>query len=108
MEAAAHGESKHDVGPDRELTIIICSADEDREFTLAKTTKINDVIAAAVEAFGLDPNDAYDLFFPNQGGGGHDPGSNQNILLPKDRPLVSFDEIHDGTKLILTSRGGGV
>jgi hypothetical protein len=102
-------ESKHEVRVDKDLTILICSADEDREFTFARTTKIRDVITAAVTAFGLDPNDAYDLSLPKKGGdGGHGGGSHQSVSLSKDRPLGSYHEIQDGTKLVLTSRGGGV
>ena len=104
--AAVHGEPKR-VRPDKELTIVICSADDDREFAFDRNTKVADVIAVAVKAFGLDPNDAYDLFLHKRDGG-HGDGGNQNSPLPKDRPLGSFPEIHDGTKLILTSRGGGV
>lgn len=107
-----HDQAKNGVRPDKELTITICSTDDDQEFTFPRTTKVADVIAAAVKAFGLDPNDAYDLFLSKRHGGGHGGGGHggghQNAPLEKDRPLGSYDEIQDGTKLILTSRGGGV
>jgi hypothetical protein len=105
-----HGQDVHPA-PHKELTITICSADDDREFTFPRTTKIGEVIATAVKAFGLDPNDAYDLFLPKRptgGQGGNGGCAHQNQPLDKDRTLGSYHEIHDGAELILTSRGGGV
>jgi hypothetical protein len=103
VEPAVHSEPKHDVRPDKELVIFISSADEDGKFDFTGTTTVAEAIAAAVKAFGLDPNDAYDLAFPK---GPHDKKPKEP--LPKDRALGSFPEIKDGTKLILTARGGGV
>ncbi len=84
--------------PDKDITIIICSADDDGRFTFDKNTKIKDVINEAVRKFQLDPKDAYDLTFPDK----------PKEPLEKERTLGSYREIKDGTKLVLTSRGGGV
>lgn len=103
MESIEHSEPTHEVRPNRELMIFISSADDDEKFDFKRSTTVAEAIAVAVKQFELDPNDAYDLSFPQK------PGQKKpSELLPKDRPLGSFPEIKDGTQLILTARGGGV
>lgn len=97
MEATAADVKKPSGKSDKDVTILICSADEDREFTFDKNAKIGEVIDKVVDAFGLSKNDTYSLVFPDQ----------PKEPLDKNRPLVSY-HIKDGTKLILTSVGGGV
>jgi hypothetical protein len=103
METATHSELSAAVRPGRELKIFISSADEDRKFEFAPATTVGQAITDAVNVFGLDPNDAYDLTFAHKP---HDKKPQEP--LPKDRTLGSIPEIKDGTQLILTSRGGGV
>lgn len=98
MEKVAEAEKKHGGKPDKELTIEIISADQDETFTFLRDTKVKEVISTAVAKLGLDPKDAYDLTFPDR----------PKEPLEHERPLGSYHEIHDGTKLVLTSRGGGV
>ena len=83
--------------PDHNVTVVISTPDEDREFTFPKTTKISEVISTAVSTFGLDPKDVYSLAFADKPSEKLDP----------NRPLGSF-KIEDGTKLVLSSKGGGV
>ena len=83
--------------PDHAVTVVISTSDEDREFMFAKTTKIFDVISTVVGAFGLDPKDVYSLALADKPSEKLDP----------NRPLVSY-QIEDGTKLVLSSKGGGV
>lgn len=83
--------------PDKDITVLISSPDEDAKFTFKKTTKVEAAIKEAVEKFGLSPKDQYDLALADE------PAVN----LDPQRPLVSY-KIEDGTKLLLTSRGGGV
>jgi hypothetical protein len=102
VETIAHSEPTHEVRPDKELSIFISSA-EDQKFEFKRSTTVGEAIAVAVNTFKLDPNDAYDLTFPKK------PHQRKpSEPLPKDRPLGSFPEIKDGTQLILTARGGGV
>lgn len=82
---------------DLAVTVIISTPDEDREFTFPKTTKISEVVSAAVNAFGLDPKDVYSLALADK----------PTDKLDADRPLVSY-KIEDGTKLMLSSKAGGV
>src|SRR6266704_7046599 len=98
MEKVAETEKKLDGMPDKELTIEIISADDDETFTFERNAKIKEVINTAVTKFGLEPKDAYDLTFSDR----------PKEPLEHERPLGSYHEIHDGTKLVLTSRGGGV
>jgi hypothetical protein len=84
-------------GADQNVTLLICSADQDVTLTFDKTTKIADVIAAAVTALGLAPSGTYNLVLPDK------PGA----PLDKSRPLVSF-QLQDGAKLVLTATAGGV
>ena len=83
--------------PDDSFTVIVSTADEDREFTFPKTTKISEVITTVVNAFGLDPKDVYSLALADK----------PSEKLEPNRPLVSY-KIEDGTKLVLSSKGGGV
>jgi len=96
MEKVAE-EKKPGHKPDHSVTVVICTPDEDREFTFPKTTKISEVISAAVEVFELDPKDVYSLALADK----------PTEKLAPDRPLVSY-KIEDGTKLVLSSKGGGV
>lgn len=103
VETVAHPEPTPEIRPDKELEIFISSADEDREFDFKRSTTVAEAITVAVNAFKLDPKDAYDLTFPQK------PGQKKpSEPLPKDRTLGSFPEIKDGTQLVLTARGGGV
>ncbi|MGZ5118772.1 MAG: EsaB/YukD family protein [Burkholderiales bacterium] len=83
--------------PDHSVTVVISTADEDREFTFPKTTKISEVISTVLDVFGLDPKDVYSLALADK----------PKEKLAADRPLVSY-KIEDGTKLVLSSKGGGV
>jgi hypothetical protein len=83
--------------PDHDVTVIISTPDEDREFTFPKTTKIAEVISTAVSTFGLDPKDVYSLALADKPSEKLDP----------NRSLVSY-KIENGTKLVLSSKGGGV
>jgi len=103
MTLETHAEPTPEIRPDKELDILISSADEDREFDFKRSTTVGEAIAVAVNTFKLDPNDAYDLTFPKKP---HQKKPSEP--LPKDRTLGSFPEIKDGTQLILTARGGGV
>lgn len=96
MEKVAEAKKPADK-PDHSVTVIISTADEDQEFTFPKTTKISEVIAAVVSAFHLDPKDVYSLALADKPSEKLDP----------DRPLVSY-KIEDDTKLVLSSKGGGV
>lgn len=60
-----------------------------------KTTKIKDVIHAAVTALGIDGGDALELVH------------NGEVLQPVDRPLVSFG-LSGTVKLDLVATGSGV
>jgi hypothetical protein len=103
VETVAHSEPTQEIRPDKDLIILISSADEDRKFEFKRSTTVGEAIAVAVKAFKLDPNDAYDLTSPK-----NPYHKKPSEPLPKDRTLGSFPEIKDGTQLILTARGGGV
>jgi hypothetical protein len=103
MTIETHPEPAPEFRPAKELDIFISSADEDREFDFKRSTTVGEAITVAVNAFKLDPGDAYDLTFPKKP---HQKKPSEP--LPKDRTLGSFPEINDGTQLILTARGGGV
>lgn len=83
--------------PDHDVTVLISAPDEDRKFTFPKTAKISEVLAAAVKAFGLDPNGVYTLALVDKPAEKLDP----------HRTLVSY-KIEDGSKLLLSSKAGGV
>lgn len=103
MTLETHAKPTPEIGPDKDLDVLISSADEDREFDFKRSTTVAEAIAVAVNTFKLDPNDAYDLTFPKKP---HQKRPSEP--LPKNRILGSFPEIKDGTQLILTARGGGV
>lgn len=63
--------------------------------TFAKTTKVEDVINAAIAAKKLDPGEPFEFSF------------NGEPLAPVDRPLVSFG-LEDGANLDLVATGSGV
>jgi hypothetical protein len=94
---ATTASSKSEEKADKNVTVIISTADEDREFTFPKTTKIAEVISTAVSAFNLDPKDVYSLALADKPSEKLDP----------NKPLVSY-KIEDDTKLVLSSKGGGV
>jgi hypothetical protein len=96
MEKVAEGKKPADK-PDHSVTVTISTADEDREFSFPKTTKVSEVVTAAVNAFELDPKDVYSLALADKPSEKLDPS----------RPLVSY-KVEDGTKLVLSSKGGGV
>lgn len=82
---------------DKTLEIKIQSTRGTKDFTFTKETKIADVIAKAVTAFGFTPGDKFELVL----------ASNPGEPLQPERTLVSY-HITDGTVFILTSIGGGV
>ena len=59
-----------------------------------KTTKVGDVITAAIEAMNLDPNEQFDLV-------------HEGAVLDRNRPVVSY-HFGDGTRLELVATGSGV
>lgn len=63
--------------------------------TFPKTAKVEDVIAAAIAAKGLDENETFELFW------------NGEALAPVTRTLVSFG-LEDGAELELVATGSGV
>jgi hypothetical protein len=82
---------------DRNLEIKIQSTRGTKEFSFSKETKIAEVIAKAVTAFGFAPGDKFELVLATK------PGE----VLQPERTLVSY-HITDGTVLVLTAIGGGV
>jgi hypothetical protein len=82
---------------DKTLDIKIQSTRGTKDFSFAKETKIADVIAKAVAAFGFAPGDTFELVL----------ATNPGEALQPERPLVSY-HITDGATLILTAIGGGV
>ena len=82
---------------DKNLEIKIQSTRGTKEFTFSKETKIAEVIAKAVTAFGFAPGDKFELVLAAT------PGE----PLQPERTLVSY-HITDGTVLVLTAIGGGV
>ena len=83
--------------PDHDVTVTISTPDDDKEFTFPRTSKISEVIAVAVNAFELDPKDVYSLALADKPSEKLDP----------NRTLVSY-KVEDGTKLVLSAKGGGV
>jgi hypothetical protein len=79
------------------LKIKIQSTRGTKEFSFSEETKIADVIAKAVEAFGFAPGDKFELVLAVHAG---EP-------LQPERTLASYN-FADGTALILTAIGGGV
>jgi hypothetical protein len=89
----SHGPSKDD----RTLEIVIQSTRGSKKFSFPKETKIADVIAKAVAAFGFAQGDKFELVLATS------PGE----PLRPERTLVSY-HIEDGDIFILTAIGGGV
>jgi hypothetical protein len=82
---------------DKTLEIKIQSTRGTQGFSFPKETKVADVIAAAVAAFGFAAGDKFELVL----------ATNPAESLQPERPLVSY-HIADGTVLVLTAIGGGV
>ncbi|MCX6543519.1 MAG: hypothetical protein NTV05_03795 [Acidobacteria bacterium] len=82
---------------DKTLEIQIQSTRGTHDFSFAKETKVADVVAAAVAAFGFAGGDRFELVL----------ATNPAESLQPERPLVSY-HITDGTVLVLTAIGGGV
>jgi len=82
---------------DKALEIKIQSTRGTKDFTFDKETKIAEVIAKAVAAFGFAPGDKFELVL----------ATNPSEPLSPERTLVSY-HITNGTVLILTATGGGV
>lgn len=82
---------------DKTLEIKIQSTRGTKDFSFPKETKIADVIAKAVAAFGFAPGDRFELVL----------ATNPGEPLQPERTLVSY-HITDGTILVLTAVGGGV
>ncbi len=82
---------------EKNLEIKIQSTRGTKEFSFPKETKVADVIAKAVTAFGFAPGDKFELVLATK----------PSELLQPERTLVSY-HITDGTVLVLTAIGGGV
>jgi len=82
---------------DKNIEIKIQSTRGSKDFSFSKETKVADVIAQAVTAFGFAPGDKFELVLAT------DPGQ----PLQPERTLVSY-HITDGTVFVLTAIGGGV
>lgn len=82
---------------DKNLEIKIQSTRGTKEFSFPKETKIAEVIAKAITAFGFAPGDRFELVLATK------PGE----PLQPERTLVSY-HIADATVLVLTAIGGGV
>ena len=82
---------------DKTLEIKIQSTRGTKDFSFPKETKVSDVIAAVITAFGFAPGDRFELVL----------ASNPGEPLQPERPLVSY-HITDGAILVLTAVGGGV
>jgi hypothetical protein len=82
---------------DKDISVTIQTSRGTRDFQFSKQTKVSEVIAEVVKAFGFAPGDRFELVL----------ASNPSQPLDPNRPLVSF-HITDGTVLILTSTGSGV
>lgn len=79
------------------IEIVVQSTRGKRELSFPKAATIAEVIAKAVEAFGFQPGDNFELVLPAKPG---DP-------LRQNETLISY-QINDGAVLILTAVGGGV
>lgn len=79
------------------LEIKIQSTRGTKEFSFPKETKVADVLAKVVSAFGFAPGDRFELVL----------AMNPGEPLQPERTLVSY-HITDETVLILTAIGGGV
>lgn len=95
-------QNQHEEGPrpgkdDRTLEILIQSTRGSKKFSFPKETKIGDVIAKAVAAFGFAQGDKFELVL----------ATNPGEPLRPERTLVSY-HIKNGDVLILTAIGGGV
>jgi hypothetical protein len=82
---------------DKNLEIKIQSTRGTQDFMFPKQTKVADVVAAAVVAFGFAAGDKFELVL----------ATNPAEPLQPERPLVSY-HVTDGTVLVLTAVGGGV
>jgi hypothetical protein len=81
---------------DKQITVTVQSGRGSQEFTFEKTTKVQEVIAAAAAALGYPPQGNYSLVRVTSGD-----------VLDGQRPLVSF-HIEDGEVLVLSETGSGV
>ncbi len=81
--------------PPEDITLNIATPAGVFTETFAKTAKVEEVIAAAIEAMNLDPNEQFELFWNGQ------------PLTPVERTLVSFD-VENGADLELVATGSGV
>ena len=81
--------------PAEEVTLEIATPKGLFTDTFAKTTKIQDVINAAIAALGLDGGDSLELVHNGQ------------VLQPVQRPLVSFG-LEGTVQLDLVATGSGV
>lgn len=81
--------------PVEEVTVEIATPKGLFTGTFPKTAKVEDVIAAAVQAKGIDGGEALEL------------ASNGQVLQPVQRPLVSFG-LTGTVQLELVATGSGV
>jgi hypothetical protein len=82
---------------DNDIDVKIQSTRGAKDFSFPKQTKVADVIAKALTAFGFAPGDKFELVL----------ASNPGEALQPERPLVSY-HVADGMVLVLTAIGGGV
>jgi len=81
---------------DNEITVTVQTGRGSKTETFPKQTKVEDVIAWAIQQFGLSPSEPYELVRQNGG-----------VPLEPQRPLVSY-HIEDGEILIVSAAGTGV
>lgn len=79
------------------IEIVVQSTRGKQQLSVPKDATIAHVIDKAVEAFGFQPGDKFELVLPAKPG---DP-------LRHDETLIAY-QINDGDVLILTAVGGGV
>ncbi len=80
---------------DQDITLNIATPRGAFTETFDKNTKVEEVIAFAIEKMGLTPGEQFDLV------------QDGTVLQPVTRPLVSFG-LKDGDKLELVATGSGV
>jgi hypothetical protein len=82
---------------DKTLSIKVQTTRGTKEFAFSKVTKVSEVIAEVLPAFGFAAGDRFELVLATS------PGE----PLQPDRPLVSY-QVNDGMVVVLTAVGGGV
>jgi hypothetical protein len=80
---------------DQDITLNVATPRGVFTETFDKNTKVEEVIATAIERMGLTPGEQFDLVHEG------------TVLQPVNRPLVSF-HLKDGDKVELVATGSGV